>query len=730
MSDHDAIMARLQEIFAPPTSESLGKKGLAGIPSARRSKKQSGSRSTSGSSASKVVDASKDDPSWRKPRPNCHDYCDSCNCTEGDRLVCDRCPASFHLECLDPPMDPQNAPTGIWYCHRCTMLAKLEEEEADDVSSGSSNAGVSNKKSSLSEDKCSKLSPYRSLMEIYNHWRLQNPKEFSLPKELIPAIKIPGSYKTPAERKANPIIELENGMIPKPVRRCYNCAKTCMLAPLLPCDYCTACFHLECLDPPLAQFPPRSDRWMCPLHAEHTVDKCLVRTIRLSDRIRAWNQLAIFDPDVPLDAIPAVNDVLDGASHAVQYTPEDERAVLSAFLKRVARRKLEAGAAQEVLRESMRTYSNPLVPRPIRQFSCAPIKVPDAVKALYRNPVRRLPRFNEVFRGNSKSQPGTASQSLTLGDQSQHSVRATKEEQNLFVRGLLEFYIREPEEQSIRSGTSEVNPAKTSGGIDSETSSIASDSASPSQPQPSHSSKNNFAMPLSLRDKLRDVLRELDNHISRDKKNVPKELVECEGKILSTLVDTHITVMSSDRPRLPCRAALIPCTGTNGPTVVMSSRNLTIGTGPDCQLRLSNYYVNSQPPCPKVSSLHAILFYDSYSRQFELLNYSEFGSFVDCIPFKNDNSEKTTNQTEASRPLNHVRRLVEDVENSDCTVPKRPKLNPPNLDAQHICTDDDSTATEFGWEGSAVLHHGSVLRFGCYIFTFSIVEWFSLSKES
>lgn len=145
-----------------------------------------------------------------------------------------------------------------------------------------------------------------------------------------------------------------------------------MLAPLLPCDYCRACFHLECLDPPLAQFPSRSDRWMCPLHAEHTVDKCLVRTIRLSERIRAWNQLAIFDPDVPLDANPAVNNVLDGASHAVQYTPEDERAVLSAFLKRVARRKLEAGAAQEVLRETMKTCS---YPRHIRQFSCTPIVV-------------------------------------------------------------------------------------------------------------------------------------------------------------------------------------------------------------------------------------------------------------------------------------------------------------------------------------------------------------------
>lgn len=126
--------------------------------------------------------------------------------------------------------------------------------------------------------------------------------------------------------------------------------RTCFHAPLLPCDYCTACFHLECLDPPLAQFPPRSDRWMCPIHAEHTIDKCLVRSIRLSERIRAWNQLAVFNPNLSLKAsAKKTGDVFDGASHTVYYGPEDERAVLSTFLHNVRRRRLEAFAAQEVI---------------------------------------------------------------------------------------------------------------------------------------------------------------------------------------------------------------------------------------------------------------------------------------------------------------------------------------------------------------------------------------------
>ncbi len=70
-----------------------------------------------------------------------------------------------------------------------------------------------------------KNSPLSALWDVIHYSRFLNPKEFDLPKDLIPGIKIPGSYKTLAERKANPIIELENGLIPKPVRRCHICAK-------------------------------------------------------------------------------------------------------------------------------------------------------------------------------------------------------------------------------------------------------------------------------------------------------------------------------------------------------------------------------------------------------------------------------------------------------------------------------------------------------------------------
>lgn len=124
----------------------------------------------------------------------------------------------------------------------------------------------------------------------------------------------------------------------------FPISRTCFHAPLLPCDYCSACFHLECLDPPLSHFPPRSDRWMCQLHAEHTVDKYLVGSIRLSERIQAWNQLAIFSPDAG-SANSTTN--LDGATHDIHYGPEDEAAVLTTLLRSIQRGRIEAAATRE-----------------------------------------------------------------------------------------------------------------------------------------------------------------------------------------------------------------------------------------------------------------------------------------------------------------------------------------------------------------------------------------------
>lgn len=62
---------------------------------------------------------------------------------------------------------------------------------------------------------------------------------------------------------------------------CIACLRTSDgYRPIIQCDYCPASWHLDCLDPPLANPPTQkygSDKpyhsWMCPNHAQHDLCK-------------------------------------------------------------------------------------------------------------------------------------------------------------------------------------------------------------------------------------------------------------------------------------------------------------------------------------------------------------------------------------------------------------------------------------------------------------------------
>ncbi|CAH8842777.1 unnamed protein product [Trichobilharzia szidati] len=631
----ESLMNEINALFAPPTNETYGKKGSLGMPPIRRGRKNNESASTSTETSTPSVahqqqqqltrgggTLARNDPFWKKPRANCHEYCDSCGCIEGERLVCDRCPASFHLECLDPPLDPDEAPVGVWYCHRCSMLIKDEEDKASSSSSqttiatetgSSSRSGrgggggqkrqkdhpsssasssssssvssstattstttvvtvgvgvqsnstgtsvVSNNASNASSHsnnnntitsshslhtqgslqqflqsqkskrhyafrsaaavseqnnlvvsgggsggggggggragRSSRSSTWgdsayvadieeselRSLWEVIEYAQYQNPKEFELPKDLMPSVKLPGSYKTLTERKNKGIIELENGMVPEPIRRCYVCIRTCFYAPLLPCDYCNACFHLECLDPPLSHFPPRSDRWMCPNHTEHTTERYLARSICLTERMKLWTKLYKNidgncsssnnsnsnnnnnnEPDEMTQILEHI------PPYELTYTPDEESVILADLMRTVQRCRNEIDQEKEQEEEAdedkRRDLSNTAISslldtvlydakdkrqvldnrhiwRLNRRLAARRrnnrgfdkhmrIVIPKAVKSLYNNPVKKIPRMNE---------PSLSSTShlSPMADTS-----STDEEKSTFVRGLLQFYLQ------------------------------------------------------------------------------------------------------------------------------------------------------------------------------------------------------------------------------------------------------------------------------------------------
>lgn len=189
-----------------------------------------------------------------------HDYCDGCF-EGGELLCCDDCPASYHLFCLDPPLEC--IPAGDWSCKRChakTGLGSLETLDGGGV-----------------------FDPLLKQLEE------TNPKVFALP----------GYLESIAQEEESG--EIEPG---KRTRKndstCFNCKK--VLEDFddktwVPCSRCSRSYHLYCLEPMLYKKPPQG--WWCDKH------KRLGNPRILEDRTpMPKNRLVIPDEVIPLDFFP------------------------------------------------------------------------------------------------------------------------------------------------------------------------------------------------------------------------------------------------------------------------------------------------------------------------------------------------------------------------------------------------------------------------------------------
>ena len=73
-------------------------------------KPDNGSDSESSASSAGAADTD------QKPLEDNQDFCDACR-KYGDLLCCDSCTRSYHLQCLDPPLD--TPPEGEFHCPKC-----------------------------------------------------------------------------------------------------------------------------------------------------------------------------------------------------------------------------------------------------------------------------------------------------------------------------------------------------------------------------------------------------------------------------------------------------------------------------------------------------------------------------------------------------------------------------------------------------------------------------------
>ncbi|XP_068765520.1 PHD finger protein 12 isoform X3 [Struthio camelus] len=182
---------------------------------------------------------------------------------------------------------------------------------------------------------------------------------------------------------------------------------------------------------------------------------------------------------------------------------------------------------------------------------------------------------------------------------------------------------------------------------------------------------------------------------------------------------------SAQRKEVQARAVFYPLMGLGG-AVNMCYRTLYIGTGADMDVCLTSY-----GHCNYVSGKHACIFYDENTKHYELLNYSEHGTTVDNVLYSCDFSEKMTPTPPSSIVAKvqsvikrHRSRKQEEEPHEEAAVmnsqAQGQHRKPCNCKASSSSLIGGSGA---GWEGTALLHHGSYIKLGCLQFVFSITEF-------
>ncbi|XP_035776337.1 PHD finger protein 12-like [Anopheles albimanus] len=194
--------------------------------------------------------------------------------------------------------------------------------------------------------------------------------------------------------------------------------------------------------------------------------------------------------------------------------------------------------------------------------------------------------------------------------------------------------------------------------------------------------------------------------------------------------------------------------------ICMSYRSFTIGSGPGNDVTLAKY-----GDCCCTSSRHAIIFYDEVTQMFELINYSEYGTEVNGqlygCDFSDHSSCRRTEANESCRSGATVQRkkngrnedgTMQEESSSPGILASNAKNEQLRQEVQSILSKSrkPNTLEEFyastcmadvpipackcspdrripvlvnGWEGSAILYHGALLRFGCHAFVFTIVDY-------
>ncbi|CAG2235914.1 PHD finger protein 12 [Mytilus edulis] len=783
---------------------------------------------------------------YRRPgRAVNHDSCDSCK-EGGDLLCCDKCPASFHLQCHNPPLEEDDQ--------------QDKDDDTSSVNSGSSTQSNKPKKSRSSKNTALELmedmeveiaTDKNPLFTLARAAKLMNPTQFELPKDTAPTMNMPGSSKRKwwgRDRNTQKKLahELDNGIVPLPAKTCFMCDRSCRVGPLVQCDYCPLLYHMDCLDPPMVSLP--TVRWICPNHPENFVvnSSCNKRSLSQSTSIitksygtfmyqfrettqSGQERVSEITPEEEEDWLSSVvclqtsiarhlaqsrsqknSDGSKPSSSSASLTSKPEKPT-AAIQPVVHRDSMDSSSNDSLVSdvicgsdgkssvlENERTSFNGSLSSP-DCFSNGPLDISKggAVSLLHPpgasfsnsgasannsetvDTSQKLENVGAKSRSNSVDSPqpnivrlnwnSDKSSAVTMPSGKNIVISAINKSNNTVVtkvlgpnqagkatgNNLAGKNISGSNPTSIlspRGGTATVKVSNVQGKVaPSSTAKVITVSAPPSvkpsgsitisTPKVSTANPQNSTNAIvSLNNTLQQCLDGSGEiELSKlDEKLIQilawqrlQQLLPNKQSVTTTVTKKGVLnglFSQSDNPDVQARAVLCPLT-SKGQPIPMSYRTLNIGTGADMDVCLSQY-----GHCNFISPKHAMVFYDETTRHYELLNYSEHGTTVDNVLYSCDFSDKPATTPQPTKVVAAVRKIIGKNKQKVKEEPKeeikekdRITMSQRANDIKKPCNCKGSSSSLIGgsgagWEGTALLHHGSYIKVGCLQFVFSIVD--------
>lgn len=186
------------------------------------------------------------------------DYCASCG-GNGELICCDGCTRSFHFVCVDPVLYEDAMPVE-WYCNVC----RTSRDPAAFPEHTGAFALLSEK---LDAKNSSAFRLPDHVRNLFEGVRAGVDGEY---EDIVNVPKVTKKKKSDEDAIAD-LFRLRDADGHAII--CHGCQKSSSSnRAIIPCSLCGLFWHLDCLDPPLAN-PPNLRTWKCPCHIDEVVAK-------------------------------------------------------------------------------------------------------------------------------------------------------------------------------------------------------------------------------------------------------------------------------------------------------------------------------------------------------------------------------------------------------------------------------------------------------------------------